>query len=386
MLKNKIYKYFTIEIIKSFIVILFAFTAIAWTVRAVNFLDLIVENGHSIKTYLLFSLLNVTGIITKLIPLSFLLSLVLSILKFERQNEFIILWTTGVNKIQLVKLFFFVSILAVFFQILFSTFITPASLNKSREIIRSSDFGSLSSVIKTNDFSDSFKDLTMYIGNKNSNNEMSNIFIRDEGSFLKGLVAGNEKTINTTIIAKTGLIDNKKLILIDGLIQTQDKNGKLNNVSFKKTQINVDELKPRSIVAPKLQETTTFELASCVGSAGSIDKYAMRPKSKNLNFIEFCSEEVIATMSRRIGMPFYIPLVSLVCCFLLIKKRQRKFKFLRNYSYFAFGFIILVLAEILVRYSGLSQLNTVLYFIMPLILTPIMYLILLRSLAYERVK
>ena len=383
-MKKLIFKKITKDISFFFLVTIISISVIIWIIQAVNFLDLIVENGHSIKTYLLFSLLNVTGIITKLIPLSFLLSLVLSILKFERQNEFIILWTTGVNKIQLVKLFFFVSILAVFFQILFSTFITPASLNKSREIIRSSDFGSLSSVIKTNDFSDSFKDLTMYIGNKNSNNEMSNIFIRDEGSFLKGLVAGNEKTINTTIIAKTGLIDNKKLILIDGLIQTQDKNGKLNNVSFKK--INVGELKPRSIVAPKLQETTTFELASCVGSAGSIDKYAMRPKSKNLNFIEFCSEEVIATMSRRIGMPFYIPLVSLVCCFLLIQKRQRKFKFLRNYSYFVFGFIILVLAEILVRYSGLSQLNTVLYFIMPLILTPIMYLILLRSLAYERVK
>ena len=54
MLKNKIYKYFTKEILKSFIVILFAFTAIAWTVRAVNFLDLIVDDGHSLRTYLLF--------------------------------------------------------------------------------------------------------------------------------------------------------------------------------------------------------------------------------------------------------------------------------------------------------------------------------------------
>ena len=58
MLKNKIYKYFVTEIIKSFLTILFAFTAIAWTVRAVNFLDLIVENGHSISTYLFFSFLN----------------------------------------------------------------------------------------------------------------------------------------------------------------------------------------------------------------------------------------------------------------------------------------------------------------------------------------
>ena len=58
MLKNKIYKYFTLEILKSFLTILFALSAIAWTVRAVNFLDLVVENGHSITTYLFFSLLN----------------------------------------------------------------------------------------------------------------------------------------------------------------------------------------------------------------------------------------------------------------------------------------------------------------------------------------
>ena len=44
MLKNKIYKYFTIEIIKTFFTILFALSAIAWTVRAVSFLDLVIED------------------------------------------------------------------------------------------------------------------------------------------------------------------------------------------------------------------------------------------------------------------------------------------------------------------------------------------------------
>ena len=75
MLKNKIYNYFTREIIKSFLTILFALSIIAWTVRAVSFLDLIVDNGHSVTTYLLFSLFNITNIITKFAPLSFLIAL-----------------------------------------------------------------------------------------------------------------------------------------------------------------------------------------------------------------------------------------------------------------------------------------------------------------------
>ena len=41
MLQNKIYQNFTKEILKTFIVILFGLSAIAWTVRAVNFLDLL---------------------------------------------------------------------------------------------------------------------------------------------------------------------------------------------------------------------------------------------------------------------------------------------------------------------------------------------------------
>ncbi len=377
MLKNKIYKYFTIEIIKSFITILFAFTAIAWTVRAVNFLDLIVVNGHSIKTYLLFSLLNVTNIITKFIPISFLLSLVVSILKFERQNELIILWTAGVNKIKLVNLFFLVSILALLFQMFFATFVTPNSLNKSRSLIRLSDFDSVSSVIKINDFSDSFKNLTFYVQNRNAKNEMKNIFIRDNGSFLKGLVSNNEDSTNTTIIASTGFIDNKKLILSDGLIQTQNKKGELNNVNFKKTQILIDDLKPRSIVAPKLQETTTSNLLKC---------FKKETKNSRLCPKNNVTSEMISTVSRRVGMPFYIPLISLISCFLLVATKEKKYRILKRYFCFAIGFLILILAEILVRYSGLSKINTILYFGFPFLLMPIIYLGLIKSLAFEKIK
>ena len=73
MLQNKIYQNFIREILKTFLVILFGLSVIAWTVRAVNFLDLIVENGYSIMTYFQYSFLNLFGIMTKFIPLSFLL-------------------------------------------------------------------------------------------------------------------------------------------------------------------------------------------------------------------------------------------------------------------------------------------------------------------------
>ena len=80
MLQNKIFHNFIIEIFKSFLIILFGLSMIALTVRAVNFLDLIVDSGYSVSTYFKYSLLNLLGISVKFIPLSFLIALFLAIL------------------------------------------------------------------------------------------------------------------------------------------------------------------------------------------------------------------------------------------------------------------------------------------------------------------
>ena len=54
MLQNKIYQNFIKEIFKLFLIILTGLTLLAFSVRAVAFLDLIVENGYPISS--LFSL------------------------------------------------------------------------------------------------------------------------------------------------------------------------------------------------------------------------------------------------------------------------------------------------------------------------------------------
>ena len=98
MLQNKIYQNFYIEIFKTFLLILFGLSLIALTVRAVSFLDLIVENGYPVATYFKYSILNLFGIAPKFIPLAFLLSITIFILKHLENSEFIILWTSGVKK------------------------------------------------------------------------------------------------------------------------------------------------------------------------------------------------------------------------------------------------------------------------------------------------
>ena len=57
-MKNTIYKYFFFEFFRNFTIILFALTAVIWTIQAVNFLDLVTDDGHAFRVYLLYSFLS----------------------------------------------------------------------------------------------------------------------------------------------------------------------------------------------------------------------------------------------------------------------------------------------------------------------------------------
>ena len=93
---------------------------------------------------------------------------------------------------------------------------------------------------------------------------MKNIFIRDESNTFNNLISKQKDTKNTTIIAKSGFINKKKLILFNGVIQTQNDKGELNNINFTKTDLSLNALTTRSITAPKLQETRTTDLINCI--------------------------------------------------------------------------------------------------------------------------
>ncbi len=374
MLKNKIYKYLSIVIFKNFITILLTFTAIAWTVRAVNFLDLMVNDGFSASVYFKYSLLNISTIATRFVPLSFLLSLILSVTKFERDQELMIIWTVGINKIRIANIFFILGFFLTMIQIFLGLIINPLSLNKSRSLLREVETKQVNSILRSNDFSDTFKGVTFYIDERKANNELINIFIKDTNGSLDTIVSEIDKSKDTTIFAKRGFIFNNKLILFQGTIQTQDENRTIKNINFEKTELVLASFSSRTITQPKIQETSSFELISCLTNK-KLDKILHNCTNKST---------VVETLARRIGMPLYIPLISVITSFLLIYKKEKKFNYLKKYIIFSFAFIILIFAEILLKFSGFSLINLMLYSISPIILLLILYTFLIKNMSYRK--
>ena len=373
MLQNKIYQNYLIEILKTLMTILFSLTIIAWTVRAVNFLDLIVENGYPLITYFKYSFLNIFGIVPKFIPLSFLLALIIFILKQIQENELVILWTSGVKKIQLVNLFLFFSIFITLFYIILSSFITPLALNKSRQLLSSEDLTSFLPTIKVQQFSDSFRGVTFIVDEKKSN-EIKNIFLQDNANILKNLSSNNIRNKSNTIIAGSGLVEDKKLVLFNGQIISSNKTNTENDIiKFQQLNIDLNNFSNTTIKTPKIQETSTFELLSCLNT-----KY-FNKSNCNVNF----NQEILPTLNRRIGLAFYIPLISLIASILLIKPKKNIL--FNKISVFIYCFLILLYAELIIRYTGINKFSANLFWITPFLFMTYLYYFLSSQFSKELV-
>ena len=272
MLQNKIYQNYFKEIFKSFLVILFGLSIIAWTVRAVNFLDLIVDNGYSVITYFQYSFLNLFGILTKFIPLSFLLSLIIFIIRQTDENEFVILWTSGVQKLKLVNLFLVASLIIILFYTIFSAFITPFALNKSRVLLSKDGFNSFLPTIRVQQFSDSFQGFTFLV-EKKFKNKIKKVFIHDTSNTIKNLSSlPSEDKSYTTIVAEEGIVEEKQMILFNGYVLSSGKDASKNDlIKFQQFNLDLDKLKSDTIKIPKLQETSTIKLFKCLLNQNDIE-------------------------------------------------------------------------------------------------------------------
>ena len=373
-MKKTIYKYFFYEFLRLFAIVLFALVAIIWTVQAVNYLDLVTDDGHAFSIYIFYSSLTIPKIFTKLIPYAFLLASIFTILKFEKDNELIILWTSGLNKIHIVNLIFRISIVIMFLQFLMSTTINPQSLNFSRTLLKNSQLQFVPSLLKEKKFNDTVEGLTIFVDKKKESGIYENIFIRDDGKILTQVSGGS-----STIFARSGYLSKTEdsLILLNGNIQTIENDNKINIINFDKTVLNLSGLSTKTISETKIQETSTLQILQCMQNSSLILNNCKRGDNQDE------IKELRIELNKRFGMPIFIPLVSLIVCFLLSGRRERKISKYNTYVYGIIGLIALVASEITVRYSGLSLNHTIIYYLVPISFLPIIYLFLIRVFKYE---
>ena len=137
-------------------------------------------------------------------------------------------------------------------------------------------------------------------------------------------------------------------------------------VKFDQMNLNLGSIENNIIKKPKIQETSTMQLISCFTNKSD----------KNIFCNEKSKQEVIHTLNRRIVLPIYIPIISLISCLLLANTKKSNFM-LNKITIFLLSFFTLLFVELFIRYTGVNYLINYLFIFFPFLLLPLMYLMLI---------
>ena len=351
-----------------FIISLISASIIIWVFQAVNFLDIIIEDGQNYSVYMLYTLLNLPKIISRILPFAIFFSFTYALLKYELNNELMIFWSIGINKIKLVNFFFFFSIILVIMQIILTSYIVPTAQKLGRNLLGASSINSIENLIKPKKFNDVARNLTIYVDKKNNEGFFENIYLKKESK--------NDDYQIT--YAKRGIFEKKSnqniLVLYNG--ETINSiNGKISKFRFSKSDFNSNDLTSHVISSLKIQEVSSFNIIMCVKKILDIEK---RVLTDLIKLYPNCSLENLDNnfkeLYKRFIIPFYIPVLILIALLIILKSKEDSgHNILKSITYI-FGLIIIIFSETTIRFIDNNLLQNVKFILIPLFLIIITYL------------
>ena len=348
-----------------FVITLFSTGVIIWVFQAVNFLDIIVEDGRNYLVYLNFSILNFPKVISKLVPFVLFFSFIYVIGKYELSNELIIFWNFGINKIEVINFFIKFSFIIMLLQIFLTTAIVPKSQDLARSFLRTSSINYLENFVKPRIFNDAVKGLTIYSNSKDDFGNLKEIYLK------KG--SGDNFQITFAKEGKFKQIGSNQFLELNFGETISVVNGKITNFKFKKTDFNLSNLDDNTTTYKKTQEVATTDLIKCYHNLKNFKFLKI-----DTNFeVENCRidniDNIIKELYKRIIIPLYIPVLILISLLLILKSKENinytKYRFL----IFFIGFSTIIISEMTIRLISEDFLKNIKFFIIPIILILSLY-------------
>tara|TARA_B100000963_G_scaffold79592_2_gene67747 strand:- start:2632 stop:3768 length:1137 start_codon:yes stop_codon:yes gene_type:complete len=367
-MKKILFRKILFDYMSFFLIALISTSVIVWVFQAVNFLDIMIEDGRDYLIYLNYSLLNFPKTFSKLFPFILFFSIFYVTTKIELNNELIILWNFGVNKIELINFIFKASLILLFIQLIFTSILVPKSQELARSFLRTSEVNFYGNFIKTQKFNDTIKGVTIYSDKKDKDGNLYNLYLKKDINKDEFKITYARKGIFKKI---NGI---PILVLLDGTTITGSEN-EITNFSFSKSDFSLKNLKSNTTTYPKNQEISSLKLIKCIKNIKNLKNNIFNDTIKE---IENCNiqniENLFKELYKRFIIPIYIPLLS-IAPFLLILSSKEKSNYTK-YRMFTFilGLIIIIFSETTIRLVTEEFLQNLSLLILPFIFILILYI------------
>ena len=171
--------YVTVNFIKTFFIVLFVISTLAWLTQIIDDLTLILDRDRSIADFFGLTILLYPYIVSIIAPSSVLIASIIVIDRMTRDSEMVILNASGISLIQKISPFLVATIFITLLIYILSTHISPMAMKDFRVKINEIKSDIISSSFKKNEFRSPNGDYTIYVSEISDNNDFLGIIIKD---------------------------------------------------------------------------------------------------------------------------------------------------------------------------------------------------------------
>lgn len=211
-----------------------ALIGVLWVVRAVQEVDVLLNKGQGIITYLTMTTLGVPTLAAAIAPMALLIGLIQTINALNHDSELVVMHASGASRVSLMKPFVALSLLVMMVVFVLHLWAGPLSMQTLRTYVTKMRADLVSVVVKEGLFQDVGSGLTFHVANRAPGGLLKGVFILD----------GRDEKETFTYLAKEGSIskieDKTYLVLQNGQIQRlTTQTGALSIIDFNSYAFNL---------------------------------------------------------------------------------------------------------------------------------------------------
>ena len=167
------------------------------------------------------------------------------------------------------------------------------------------------------------------------------------------------------------------LILFDGATITV-KNNEITNFSFSKSDFPLNNFKTNSSTYIKTQELSSIHLYRCLSSIYFSNKINSDSKIENCTIENI--KNIFKEVYKRLIIPFYIPLLSLIVIILILSSKENPDYYKYKIFTFILGLFFIIFSETTIRLISEDLSKNIFIIILPYINFLMLYLFIFKNL------
>lgn len=211
-------------------------TLAIWLTQSLRFVELIVNRGLTLQSYLYLTLLLLPSFLSLMLPVALFTAVLFTYNKLIIDSELVVLRTAGLGPFQLARPALLLATVIVAIGYFLSLFLLPWSYRQFKDLefnVRS-DYSSV--LLKEGTFNNITSGITVYIRSREPNGELQGILIHDNRV--------RDRTF--TLLAERGRLavtdEGPRVILVNGNRQQVDSDGKLSLLYFERYSVDLGRI------------------------------------------------------------------------------------------------------------------------------------------------